>query len=94
MQGDLLADQPVAKQASEMDVCSACEEAPLPLTRAHMLGRQRWKEKAPAALCCQSGTLRLTRGPWVMCAMRCDCDLGKKNVTAGLYFQQIFLNIN
>lgn len=61
--------------------------------RSHV-GRQRWKEKAPAALCCQSGTLRLTRGPWVMCAMRCDCDLGKKNGTAGLYFQQIFLNIN
>lgn len=35
-----------------------------------------------------------TRGPLVMCATRCDCDLGKKNVTAGLYFQQIFLNIN
>ena len=28
---------------------------------------------------------------FVMC---CYCDLGKKNATAGLYFQRTFLNIN
>lgn len=98
MKRDLVADHPISEYSSKLIFNQRAKRLDCICDLlSDMFGRVEMKaESSQYVRSLSEWNFRIVPGDLlVMSVMCCYCDLGKKNATAGLYFQQIFfLNIN